>query len=81
MGRILSIKTRGDRRLGRVKQMLIDMEPVKCSACDGDGRVEKVVWHPHTFDRDIGCESSTMEVCEECGGLGRNELCPTSINF
>ena len=35
----------------------------------------------HNFETNIGCESSTMEVCEECGGLGRSELCPTSINF
>ena len=81
MGKELSIKTRGDRRLGRVKQMLIDIESVKCSACDGDGDIEKVVWHPHNFDRDIGCESSTKETCEECGGDGRIELCPTSIDF
>lgn len=81
MGKELSIKARGDRRLGRVKQMLIDMESVECSACNGDGDIEKVVWHPHNFDRDIGCESSTIETCEECGGDGRIELCPTSIDF
>lgn len=57
------------------------MESVECSACGGDGDIEKVVWHPHNFDRDIGCESSTIETCEECGGEGRIELCPTSIDF
>ena len=71
MGKELSIKARGDKRLGRVKQMLIDMESVECSKCKGDGDIEKIVWHPHTFDRDIGCESSTIETCDQCNGDGR----------
>lgn len=71
MGRKLSIKARGDRRLGRVKQMLIDMESVECTECGGDGDLVKVTWHPQGFDRDIGYESSTIVTCEECGGDGR----------
>jgi DnaJ-class molecular chaperone len=51
--------------------MLIDMESVECSKCKGDGDIEKVVWHPHNFDRDIGCESSTIETCDQCNGDGR----------
>ena len=71
MGRKLSIKARGDRRLGRVKQMLIDMEYIKCTECGGDGDLEKVTWHPQGFDRDIGYESSVIITCEECNGEGR----------
>jgi len=71
LGRKLSIKARGDRRLGRVKQMLIDMEYIKCTECNGDGDLEKVTWHPQGYERDIGYESSTIVTCDECGGDGR----------
>lgn len=71
MGRKLSIKARGDRRLGRVKQMLIDMEYIKCTECNGDGDLEKVTWHPQGYERDIGYESSTIVTCDECGGDGK----------
>ena len=71
MGRKLSIKARGDRRLGRVKQMLIDMEYIKCTECGGDGDLEKVTWHPQGYERDIGYESSTIVTCDECGGDGK----------
>jgi len=71
LGKKLSIKARGDRRLGRVKQMLIDMEYVKCTKCNGDGDLEKVTWHPQGFDRDIGYESSTIVTCDECNGDGK----------
>jgi len=51
--------------------MLIDMEYIKCTKCNGDGDLEKVTWHPQGFDRDIGYESSTIVTCDECGGDGK----------
>lgn len=54
-----------------IKQALIHIQSKECTECKGDGQVEKIVWHPHTFDRDIGCESSTIETCEKCSGDGR----------
>ena len=57
--------------MGRVKQMLIDMEYIKCTKCNGDGDLEKVTWHPQGYERDIGYESSTIVTCDECNGDGK----------
>tara|TARA_B100000965_G_scaffold372263_1_gene361819 strand:+ start:313 stop:483 length:171 start_codon:yes stop_codon:yes gene_type:complete len=51
--------------------MLIDMEYIKCTECNGDGDLEKVTWHPQGYERDIGYESSTIVTCDECGGDGK----------
>ena len=60
--------------MGRLKQMLINMDHIKCTECNGDGDLEKVTWHPQGFDRDIGYESSTIVVCNECDGEGFIEV-------
>ena len=54
-----------------IKQALIHIQSEKCTECDGDGKLEKVTWHPQGYERDIGYESSTIVTCDECGGDGR----------
>ena len=43
-----------------------------CKECEGNGYIEREVFRPMSFDRDVGVIDVDQIDCPECVGTGQN---------
>ena len=49
-----------------------EVEDMFCKECEGNGYIEREVFKPMSFDRDVGVIDLDQIDCPECVGTGQN---------